>query len=437
MRFVGVFILGCLIGSLAGLGGAWYVLKSSSRDGVFTDPRSEREAPESLERESVTERDEVEQHPAQDFFDEIDRKTSPTAALPTVKNSDPGPLQPQDPATGLWLKLLKLNEVDDGRQLLEFYFGRDFGVHQPQALNLARDALTRTIRHWINKKLTAAAEEWLNRFLLHEPGDQQAKLLQAELYAAIGKALDAARLYRELALQSLDSLFQTELEQRARDSIAAHILFLENNELWAELIAFYQQVNVMGDPKYMEWIFKTAQAHWKLNQGREALELLDVVIHDATLGPKASRFQEQIRSSLNITPLDSSPWSEVPLVSRNGGYFVRVLLNHGVEAVLLLDTGASQVHLSFAMAEKLGYRQRDYLGSRWFITASGKIQSPIVRLDKLTLAGFEVLQVEAGLGNFDHAGFAFDGILGMNVLKTFDFTVEAQQNLLRLKPKPR
>jgi len=99
------------------------------------------------------------------------------------------------------------------------------------------------------------------------------------------------------------------------------------------------------------------------------------------------------------------------------------------DACMLIDTGASVTAFSSAALKKLGcYNEHKKATVR---TASDFVDVYVVRIPKMQIASFELTDVEVHA----HASldeFHCDGIIGMNILTAFDFSVTFADKTLTL-----
>jgi predicted aspartyl protease len=110
---------------------------------------------------------------------------------------------------------------------------------------------------------------------------------------------------------------------------------------------------------------------------------------------------------------------------------VPVTFNHVLRAHLQLDTGASATMVSSRIANNLGLIT---LGSKRGITVGGIITVPIARLNSLNVGGAEVSDLVISIHNFSPHP-RIDGLLGMDFLKHFHVSLNADRKLLVLGPR--
>jgi clan AA aspartic protease (TIGR02281 family) len=99
-----------------------------------------------------------------------------------------------------------------------------------------------------------------------------------------------------------------------------------------------------------------------------------------------------------------------------------------------VDTGASVTMLSDQILSRLGYTKNTSYGT--ITTASGSEQVFKHVIPKIRLGEVELTEVEVYAHNFPYES-SVDGVLGMNVLAKFNFTVNFDKNLLILSSRER
>jgi len=126
-----------------------------------------------------------------------------------------------------------------------------------------------------------------------------------------------------------------------------------------------------------------------------------------------------------------SPGHAIPL--RGGGTHLIVdgTLNGTLSGPMLVDTGASYCVLTRKTARRLGLVPR---GRRTIpvTTANGRIEAGVVALDAVELRDARLAGVDAVV--MDAVEPPFIGIIGLNFLTRFRFSVDATEGVLRLEP---
>ena len=112
---------------------------------------------------------------------------------------------------------------------------------------------------------------------------------------------------------------------------------------------------------------------------------------------------------------------------------VTVQLNHDRTARLIVDTGASHTLLSRTIAQDLGLFSLPPVALVTLHTVGGSVQSEVVQIDSIQLAGAEVRQSLAAIHDMPDAPPGIEGLLGQSFLRQFEVTVNAAKGELQLR----
>jgi len=101
-------------------------------------------------------------------------------------------------------------------------------------------------------------------------------------------------------------------------------------------------------------------------------------------------------------------------------------------AALTLDTGAATTTISHDIIHLLGYETQSKPKKR-IITASGIEYADEVTLDKIQIAGFELINIDIYAHTFPRESFS-KGVIGVNTLLGFDLFISFHKKILKLIP---
>ncbi|MEK9628121.1 MAG: TIGR02281 family clan AA aspartic protease [Nitrospinota bacterium] len=122
---------------------------------------------------------------------------------------------------------------------------------------------------------------------------------------------------------------------------------------------------------------------------------------------------------------------QIPLKAQGNSYYLDAVLNGGVRAKLLLDTGASKIFLSKDVATKLGYNFANVNSKQTSSTANGDTTVAAIALQTVEVGTAKSYIVEAA---FNEKYDDDDGLLGMSFLNDYRFEINRDKKLLILKP---
>ncbi|NOR19794.1 MAG: hypothetical protein GQ538_06860, partial [Xanthomonadales bacterium] len=128
------------------------------------------------------------------------------------------------------------------------------------------------------------------------------------------------------------------------------------------------------------------------------------------------------------------PQHEIPLTRRGNHYLVSAAINGVSQLALVIDTGAPITTLSkesFSQIESAGFR---YLGTQLFNTPNGMTQGDIYHVDAIQLGEIKIPDLEIAVLDFEPSD-GLDGLLGMNVLRNYQFEIDQDKEFLYLSPR--
>ena len=273
------------------------------------------------------------------------------------------------------------------------------------------------------------AQALLSLYLKHEYRDVVALLLMAEIYRDSDNEMEAI----EALFQAKSYAHTPELIEQTVKAIRSTVKnyntqLLIRKDYLAQL-NLHQRLTEL-EPEYALHFIGLAEAYLSLGNGLDARKALDLAQHDSSVSDKANDIIRRIESNLEA---DRHFAAEISLQTLGNQFLVDALLNNSQAAVLLLDTGASLSIISVKLLDVLGIPYQPTSRTAWFSTAGGRIKAPIITLDSLALDGVVVENIEVGvIGEFDNK--KFDGLLGMNFLRHFEFFIDQSEHKLQLSP---
>ncbi|WJG08308.1 retropepsin-like aspartic protease [Aliiglaciecola sp. LCG003] len=290
------------------------------------------------------------------------------------------------------------------------------------------------IRQQIAANEYHSAKQAIQVYLRMHPQDIDYLILEAQWVQSTGQINEVLAEYYSLLDLALTTPQRAEvlsiIEQLTQDNIEK----LKGIGSW-DILATFLEPLWQFDPTRNTIILSLAEAY--AHQQQEFL--MENVLASLPQGdPSAERirqiFQQQyaVAASADQSKNRSNDYERSAKLTPLGDHFVVSTRIGRVPFELMLDTGASTTVLTQNAFERIGrYVKKHYVGTYKVNTAGGQVDGAIYQLDHLFFGGFRVDSVAVvvlPMEEFDYA----DGLVGMNLLRQFDFKIDQQNAQLLL-----
>lgn len=239
-----------------------------------------------------------------------------------------------------------------------------------------------------------------------------------EDYPAAVSALQDAYTYSHLPSK------QEQIQRTLDQSINMYRQRLAGRGDVEKLVELFRALTA-GQPDHTPYFLGLANAYIASGDHDQALATLRYIEHDATVGSRARVLIEEIEDQLH------QPEIVVPLRPVGNSYLVKATLNERRRVTLMLDTGASISVIKPTVLASLGGTTGNNARVIQLNTANGMVTAPLVQLESLTVGKQSIQGITVAV--IDLTGLSdIDGLLGMDYLGRFRFTVDRDQDALIL-----
>ncbi|MGE5306513.1 MAG: retroviral-like aspartic protease family protein [Alphaproteobacteria bacterium] len=223
--------------------------------------------------------------------------------------------------------------------------------------------------------------------------------------------------------QSLDSIRQIRLFTGPDESSQQ----IEVSKFDGPLVPVAETIGSEGVKWYLVKTKNGATGWIKGGESDEAARI-EAFFRSSTAGSSLTLPVETLSTSL------AQPYSGailVPIHMTGSAAFVSVLLNHAIQAYMLLDTGATYTVVSRKLAASLSLSE----ASRTTLsTANGLITVPLAHLQSIQVGAAEALNLTVAIQDAS-MNPTVAGLLGLDFLSRFHTSIDSRKQLLILAPR--
>ena len=299
-------------------------------------------------------------------------------------------------------------------------------INKERAQRMRQQLLGRIFR-LIQQKHYSAAQDLLNAYLNFNAYDSEALLLQAQLHDLFGLPLQALENAYDAKIYGQENTNSQQIDLLILKIFSEYEKLLFNQNNWQPLIFLYDlaiKKDVGANQAY--YYYKRAQAQFKTGAYHEALASLSQILNHPEWDKKARRLHKMIEKFLA-----GEGAVAVPVQREEGNKFlVTAVINESIKARMLIDTGASITMLkkSFAVENKLSVAEAEPL---LVLTISNVLKTEKVKLSSLGVDGIKLSDINISIAEMPD-DFRPDGLLGMDFLGEFEFSLDQEELLLYL-----
>lgn len=307
-------------------------------------------------------------------------------------------------------------------------------LSEQEALPL-RDLLIGHAQSLLFERRYNQAEELINSYLSEFYSDLEFLLLSSQLLAETNlfyETINQLQLAYSYALTPSDQQLFFQVYKEISTKIYE---LLNQSQQTTELIQLYQQIDHAGlllDEDRLRLIALYLQE-------REFILAMEEAEKIDTSSPSQGQLQNILSQHPEIAELKSSNTetngsgiSEGVSLTRVGDQFIAPLYISEKTVPLLIDTGASITTISLNFFEQIKNELRvSYQSQQEFLTANGKTTGEIYIVDQVKLGSHTLNNIELAVLDFPTDNSHY-GLLGMNILRNFQFSIDQQQDRLNL-----
>lgn len=267
---------------------------------------------------------------------------------------------------------------------------------------------------------------WLDAYLSFFHDDFDFLVRKAELEAVNGQPL-----------QALISLYDAQLYGRTSEQSKVIRVTLDNfikqqteGLMKSDPLTLTEMFDLVQskEPQYVPLALHIAESYIHMNEFSKAEMVLSMMPRDGLHDQAISELQKQLKHEQR-----DGLTAKIPLQKMGDHYLANLEIEGYGVVPLLIDTGASYTTISRRLMDAMDSRYKSMLMDRVDLqTANGAVTGELYQLRSVTLGEYQLLDVtvvSVPLQNLLEA----EGLLGMNILKRFEFSIDQERSLLLLR----
>lgn len=214
------------------------------------------------------------------------------------------------------------------------------------------------------------------------------------------------------------------IDDKLTKAIAARATALAKQGEPEVLVAFYQSL-IARHPGYIPLQLSLASAFIKTGQTDQAAAVLRNLSGTTEYSDEVEYLFNSIALSRSATP------ATIPIQRVGGSFVVDAVVNGSSTVKLLIDTGASMTVIHPDVLTRAGINTARPSRITVFNTASGAVNASVHQLQSLAVGDQVVDGIEVGSIQSPRLG-EVDGLLGMNFLSEFKFSINQENQVIVL-----
>tara|TARA_R110002124_G_scaffold281832_1_gene456518 strand:- start:501 stop:1682 length:1182 start_codon:yes stop_codon:yes gene_type:complete len=287
------------------------------------------------------------------------------------------------------------------------------------------------------KKKYDDLELLLREYLKLYPSDHKAWLIEADLIFHTEPLNAAIVFYYNLLEKNLPAEEENKINSIIEVNTSKVIQQLSADRAW-DLLATFIEPLLQIDPLNRDYIMGLARAYGEQQQvvlmenALAALPYDDAKaqqLRESIYSPSTADTEDEIEGDITDTATLSR--RTVTVLGNGQQFFVRAKIGSNSQ-MLLLDTGASTTAISQKVFASVPESDTEFVGRFSVQTAGGGIEAPLFKLNTLTLGDININNVSVIVLPDDTFTSSFEGLLGMNVLRNFDFRFDPEKQKMTL-----
>lgn len=179
------------------------------------------------------------------------------------------------------------------------------------------------------------------------------------------------------------------------------------------------------EPENYKYKYALAKLYFDLKYYEKAKYLFEEIASNELYENNILEYIKTINKKLKIKEKFTQ---KINLEKRDTHFFINALINETIQVKLLIDTGASLTLIDENIFKEVELNSLESINLN---TANGVVQAKVTNVESFSINDFKFNDFKISISSLNSD---FDGLLGMNYLKNFDFYIDQEEAVLYLNP---
>jgi len=275
------------------------------------------------------------------------------------------------------------------------------------------------------------ADAWLYFYY----ADIDVLLLLAKYNRAEDYPFEALYVYQSAKTYAYSNNDTTRVTAELQSFVQAYDSAMAAQQNWFELQSFYAQLLEMDMAAPANY-YRYGELLLAAGQDAQAKQLFQVLAQQPGWQQRVTALLQSYSNGTEkeLSREASEGYASAIPLQRVGDHFLIDLGLDNESVKLLFDTGASITMITRRAFERLAAQQSTFLGTRTFNTANGRVRGDVYRFENVMFGDYRLLNVEISVKPVELGG-EVEGLLGMNILRQFQFKLDQDNAQLLLNTR--
>ncbi|RXJ77124.1 retropepsin-like aspartic protease, partial [Arcobacter sp. F2176] len=258
-------------------------------------------------------------------------------------------------------------------------------------------------------------------YLTYDYGNSKALYYLAQIYFNENEYFKAIKLLYSLKESAIEEDLQNKINKKIIKYTTEYLRLL-NERKDLQTINTLLKYLIIQEPDSIKYKYLLAQYYFDNKTYRKSKELFEQIINNETYKNSTIEYLNKIES---ILKLQNKFTHKINLQKQKNHFFIDAFVDNK-KLKLMIDTGAT-----YTLINESNYSNYEKTKPIILNTANGQKEAYVAKVKEFRIDNIKIENFDITVSNFEDNDF--DGLLGMNFLRQFDFYIDQEASILYLK----